>query len=127
MYLERHWRMVRHSVPALGFIWALAGTHIASAAAISSLAGETPIPLISQTVDEWRNLSPPLLSRCAIDGCALISGVLGEMNTLARTSASALETSMKWQSSSFSIAGSRSWSKLIVFTSTSINLRLPLN
>jgi hypothetical protein len=40
---------------------------------------------------------------------------------------SALETSMKWRSNSFSVAGSRVWSKLFVFTSTSINVRLPIN
>ena len=39
----------------------------------------------------------------------------------------ALETSMKWRSNSFSVAGSRNWSKLIVCTSTSINVRLPIN
>jgi hypothetical protein len=39
----------------------------------------------------------------------------------------ALESSMKWRSNSFSVAGSRNWSKLIVFTSTSINVRLPIN
>jgi hypothetical protein len=38
-----------------------------------------------------------------------------------------LETYMKWRSNSFSVAGSRNWSKLIVFTSTSINVRLPIN
>ncbi len=40
---------------------------------------------------------------------------------------SALEASMKWRSNSVNVAGSRNWSKLIVFTSTSINVRLPIN
>jgi hypothetical protein len=43
------------------------------------------------------------------------------------SSISALETAMKWRSSSFSIAGSRVWSKLIKFSSNGIYVRLPLN
>ena len=43
------------------------------------------------------------------------------------TGISGLETGMKWRSSSFSIAGSRVWSKLIIFGSNGINVRLPLN
>jgi hypothetical protein len=43
------------------------------------------------------------------------------------TGISALETGMKWRSSSFSIAGSRVWSKIIKFSTTGINIRLPLN
>ena len=42
-------------------------------------------------------------------------------------SISGLETGMKWRSSSFSIAGSRVWSKVIKFTSTGVALRVPLN
>jgi hypothetical protein len=40
---------------------------------------------------------------------------------------SRLETGMKWRANSFSIAGSRVWSKIIKFTSNGINLRVPLN
>jgi hypothetical protein len=40
---------------------------------------------------------------------------------------SRLETGMKWRANSFSIAGSRVWSKVIKFTSNGINLRVPLN
>jgi hypothetical protein len=46
---------------------------------------------------------------------------------LATQTVSALEASMKWRSNSINVAGSRNWSKLIVFTSTSINVRLPIN
>jgi hypothetical protein len=43
------------------------------------------------------------------------------------TGISALESGMKWRSSSFNIAGSRVWSTIIKFSSTGINIRLPLN
>jgi hypothetical protein len=40
---------------------------------------------------------------------------------------SRLETGMNWRSNAFSIAGSRAWSKIIKFSSTGVNVRLPLN
>ena len=40
---------------------------------------------------------------------------------------SRLESSMNWRSNAFSIAGSRVWSKIIKFSSTGVNVRLPLN
>lgn len=40
---------------------------------------------------------------------------------------SRLETGMNWRSNAFSIAGSRIWSKVIKFSSTGVNVRLPLN
>jgi len=40
---------------------------------------------------------------------------------------SRLETGMNWRSNAFSIAGSRVWSKVIKFSSTGVNVRLPLN
>jgi hypothetical protein len=40
---------------------------------------------------------------------------------------SRLESSMNWRSNAFSIAGSRVWSKVIKFSSTGVNVRLPLN
>lgn len=40
---------------------------------------------------------------------------------------SKLETGMNWRSNAFSIAGSRVWSKIIKFSSTGVNVRLPLN
>jgi hypothetical protein len=98
MNIRRNWVIVRHSVAAFSFALALAGTNVAGAAAVSSSVGDMPMPVASQAV-----------------------------NSLLRTSISALETSMKWRSNSLNIAGSREWSKLIVFTSTSINVRLPLN
>jgi hypothetical protein len=43
------------------------------------------------------------------------------------TGISGLATSMRWRSNSFSIAGSRIWSKVIKFTDTGVALRVPLN
>src|SRR5579863_3884910 len=40
---------------------------------------------------------------------------------------SRLEAGMNWRSNAFSIAGSRIWSKVIKFTSTGVNVRVPLN
>jgi hypothetical protein len=148
MCTERNWGIVRHGVAALTFTLALAGTNVAGATAVSALTGDTTIPLANQTVAARHNvrtldnsvvnergstarysanLRSPLLSLCRLERCALGSSVLEETNSLARTSISALEPSMKWRSNSFSIAGSRVWSKLIIFTSTSINVRLPIN
>jgi hypothetical protein len=99
MVIKRNPITVRHILAALTFILALAGTNIAGAAAAGSFAGDTPTLVASHTVDDSRP----------------------------RTSVSALATSTKWRSNSFSFAGSRDWSKLIVFTSTSINVRLPIH
>jgi hypothetical protein len=90
MKTTQNWGIARHGLAVLAFTLALAGTRVASAAAVSPLAAGTPIPVATQTV-------------------------------------SALEASMKWRSNSINVAGSRNWSKLIVFTSTSINVRLPIN
>jgi hypothetical protein len=38
-----------------------------------------------------------------------------------------LETGTNWRSNAFSIAGSRVWSKIIKFSSTGVNVRVPLN
>jgi hypothetical protein len=43
------------------------------------------------------------------------------------TGISGLATGMRWRSNSFSIAGSRIWSKVIKFTDTGVALRVPLN
>jgi hypothetical protein len=45
----------------------------------------------------------------------------------AGTVTTSLETRTTWRSNSFSIAGSRIWSKIVKFSSTGINVRLPLN
>jgi hypothetical protein len=43
------------------------------------------------------------------------------------SSAGTENVSMQWRPNSFSIAGSRVWSKVIKFTSTGIDVRVPLN
>jgi hypothetical protein len=45
----------------------------------------------------------------------------------AGTVVATLETGTSWRSNSFSIAGSRIWSKIIKFSSHGINVRVPLN
>jgi hypothetical protein len=105
MNTKRTSGLLRHSLAALTLALALAGTNIAGAAALSAAAADSPIPLAEQTVDAWHNVR-------TLDNSP---------------SMSVLETSTKWRSNSFNIAGSRDWSKLIVFTKTSINLRLPIN
>jgi hypothetical protein len=141
MSIKRNRGIVHRSVAALTFPLALAGTNIAGATGVGFLAAAMP-------VDAWHsgqtlirdvgyeqgsdvrysaNLRPPLFSSCSVDDCALAGSLSEQTNSVARTSVSALVTSMKWRSSSFSVAGSRVWSKLIVFTSTSINVRLPIN
>jgi hypothetical protein len=141
MYIKRNWGIVHHSVAALTFALALAGTNIAGATGVSFLAGAMPVDawhsgqaLTSGVVYEQgsdvrysANPRQPLFSSCSVDGCALAASVSEQTNSQARTSVSALVPSMQWRSSSFSVAGSRVWSKLIVFTSTSINVRLPIN
>lgn len=74
------------------------------------------------------------LAGANVAGAATASSLAGDTPTPQASQAvdvgqngRALETSMKWRSNSFSVAGSRNWSKLIVFTSTSINVRLPIN
>jgi hypothetical protein len=148
MYIKRNYGTMRRTLAALTFALALLGTNVAGATAFSSLAPEVPISLVSDPVDAGghggtldtgiifgrgsgarysANLSPPVFSVCGIKGCALASSALEETSTLARASISALENSVRLLPSSRNIAGSRAWSKLIVFTSTSINVRLPIN
>lgn len=45
----------------------------------------------------------------------------------AGTVTTSLRSRTTWRSNSFSIAGSRIWSKIIKFSSTGVNVRLPLN
>jgi len=46
---------------------------------------------------------------------------------LAGTGIAGLEGALIWRANSFSIAGSRVWSKIIKFSSSGINVRVPLN
>jgi hypothetical protein len=45
----------------------------------------------------------------------------------AGTVTTSLQNRTTWRSNAFSIAGSRIWSKIIKFSSTGVNVRLPLN
>jgi hypothetical protein len=59
----------------------------------------------------------------------LVSAMNGSLNPVefAGGDVGRLNTRMHWRSNSFSIAGSRAWSKIIKFSSTGINVRVPLN
>jgi hypothetical protein len=148
MHTRRNWGILGHSVAALSVTLALAANGIAGATGVSASAGDTAVLSASQIVNAWHNawmlsdgvgyphgsaagysasLSSLLFSARTVEWCAWSGSALGSTNSLARTNISALETSMKWRSNSFSIAGSRVWSKVIKFTSAGINVRLPLN
>ena len=104
MYITLNSGIVRHTLAALTFTLALAATHVAGATAPGSMASDTPIAVAGRSVDAGHSA-----------------------RTLDNRIISALQTSTKWRSNSFSIAGSRDWSRLFVLTSTSINVRLPIN
>jgi hypothetical protein len=148
MHTGRNWGFLGHFVAALTFTLALAATGIAGATGVSASASDTPISSASQIVNAWHNVwtlsdgvvykhgsaagysanvSSLLFSACKVEWCAWSGSALGGTNSLARTNISALETSMKWRSNSFSIAGPRVWSIVIKFSSGGINVRLPLN
>jgi hypothetical protein len=142
----RNRRIVPHGLAAVTFTLALAGSSVAGAIAASASAGDTPIHSASQILGAWRGIwtprdglfdkhasaagysanSPLIFSACKVESCAWSGFVLGSTNSLPRTTISRFETSIIWRSS-FSIAGSRAWSKVIEFSSSGINVRLPLN
>jgi hypothetical protein len=109
----RTWRIVRHCLGALAFSLALAG---------SSIAGALTVDASSYSA----NWSPFFFPTCQVKWCAWSASALGGTNTLVLTSISRFETPIKWQSS-FSIAGSRVWSKFINASRSGLNVRLPLN
>lgn len=140
MNIKRNWGIVRHSVAALTFTLTMVGANVAGATPFGPVAGYTPVPPVSQTMDAWRKnrsldnsvipglgSDPRYAAKLRPSLLLPVNGILETANSPARTSTSPLETSTKWSSNSRNIAGSRTWSKLIVFTSTSINLRVPLN
>ena len=133
---------------ALSFPLALAVSGIAGATGVSAPASAAPIASARQIVRAWHNvwmpsdgvvykhgggagysanLSSLLFSTRKVEWWAWSGSALGGTNSLARTNIFALETSLKWRSNSFSIAGSRVWSKVIKFSSSGINVRVPLN
>jgi hypothetical protein len=146
MRTGRNWGFARHGLAALSFTLALAGSSVAGAIAVSASAADTPIHPASQIVGAWHNIwtlrdgvfdkhasaagysanSPLLFSACRLEWCAWSASALGGTNSLPRTSISRFEPSIKW-GSSFSIAGSRVWSKVFEFSGSGINIRLPLN
>jgi hypothetical protein len=139
--------VVCHGLAALSLSWALGGSCVADALAVSASAQVTSIPSIGRFADAWHSirtlrdgvfdkrasafdysayLSPFHFSTCQADWCAASAATLGGIHGLALTDTARFEAPMRWQSS-FSIAGSRVWSKFVKFSRTGINVRLPLN
>jgi hypothetical protein len=143
----RNWEVARHGLAALAFTLVLADTGAAAATTARVSAADAPIHSASHIVDAWHNiltlrdgafdmhasaagylanLSPLLFSACEVEWCAWSASGLGGTDILARTGVSRFGTAIKWRSS-FSIAGSRVWSRVIDFSNNGIRVRLPLN
>jgi hypothetical protein len=147
MWTGRTWGIGRHGLAALAIPLAFGGSCFAGAITVGVSAKDAPFHAASQIVDAWHNiwtlrddvlgeyvrasgysanLSPFRFSTCKFEWCASSASAFGDTNSLARTGISMFETPIKWRSS-FSIAGSRVWSKVVKFSSNGINVRLPLN
>jgi hypothetical protein len=147
MSTGRNWGIGRQGLATLAITLVFAGSSFAGAITVGVSAKDAPIHVASQIVDAWHNiwtlrdgvfdqhargsgysasLSPFLISTCQVEWCSWSASASGGTDSLTRTGLSMFETPMKWRSS-FSIAGSRVWSKVIKFSSNGINVRLPLN
>jgi hypothetical protein len=147
MWTGRIWGIGRHGLATLATTLAFAGSSVAATITVGVSAKDAPIHAASQIVDAWHNtwtlrdgvfdvhgrgsgysanLFPFLLSTCKFEWCGWSASAAGDTNSLTRTGLSKFETPIEWRSS-FSIAGSRVWSKVIKFSSNGINVRLPLN
>jgi hypothetical protein len=148
MWTGRLWGIGRYGRAALAIIPALAGSSFAGTltAGVSTMNVNAPIHAATQIADVWHSiwtlhdgvfdqrarasgysasLSPFLFSTCKFEWCAWGASAFGG-TSLTRTESSKFETPLKWRSS-FSIAGSRVWSKVVKFSSNGIDVRLPLN
>jgi hypothetical protein len=90
--------------------------------ALFELATLTPAPSSSKPSDSPTEVSKILAADIAFVGDKNVTPVRFVGAAISR-----LATGMNWRSNAFSIAGSRVWSKIIRFSSTGINVRLPLN
>lgn len=107
------------------------GNNIASAVALALPSSPAAATLTSFALPTppLRNfiLSPADASGVLVADLVLVSTGDPTPVRVAGTSIPGLQGGLIWRSSSFSIAGSRVWSKLIKFTSRGINVRVPLN
>jgi hypothetical protein len=147
MWTGRLWGIGRHGLTALAITPAFAGSSFAGTLTAGVSAMDAPIHAASQIADVWHSiwtlrdgvfderarasgysasLSPFLFSTCKFEWCSWSASAFGDTDILTRTGIFKVETPLKWRSS-FSIAGSRVWSKVVKFSSNGINLRLPLN
>jgi hypothetical protein len=82
----------------------------------------TAAPTGSNAIDSPADVSEILATDIAFVSDRNVTPVRFVGRAIAR-----LETGMNWRSNAFSIAGSRVWSKIIKFSSTGVNVRVPLN
>lgn len=98
-------------------------TFVATATpALFEFATLTTVPSSASPIDEPADVSKVLATNIAFVGDRKVTPVRFVGAVISR-----LESGMNWRSNSFSIAGSRVWSKIIKFSSTGVNVRLPLN
>jgi hypothetical protein len=118
----------RQSKDCRGCAWH--GNNAGSAVALSSrlatanLASLTALPNPPETTFIVAKNDLPAVSLADI---VFVSGEDADAVRFAGASFTSLEGDLVWRSSSFSVAGSRIWSKLIKFSSSGINVRVPLN
>ena len=132
-YLDRHrfsaGKTRRRSNGCRNCTWR--GNNMANAVALALLSSPAAATLTSFAlpVPPQRNLvlSPADAPGVLIAGLVFVSTEDPMPVRVAGTSIPGLQGGLIWRSSSFSIAGSRVWSKLIQFTSCGINVRVPLN
>jgi hypothetical protein len=82
----------------------------------------TAAPSGSNAIDSPADVSEILATDVAFESDRNVTPVRFVGRVISR-----LETGMNWRSNAFSIAGSRVWSKIIKFTSTGVNVQVPLN
>jgi hypothetical protein len=82
----------------------------------------TAAPSGSNAIDSPADVSEILATDIAFESDRNVTPVRFVGRVITR-----LETGMNWRSNAFSIAGSRVWSKIIKFSSSGVNVRVPLN
>jgi hypothetical protein len=105
---------MRGGLAAMSLCLALAGNSIAGTLTLIASTETTSLQSIAK------------FAACQAEWCGGKAPAGGSSHSLALTNVARFETPIQWQSS-FSIAGSRVWSKFIKFSRTGINVRLPLN
>jgi hypothetical protein len=145
MRICRIGNLVCHALAALAFTGALAHSNTAAAANISTAAASIhstrPIevtatggPIVRDEFvkrqfndsDHQAVFTQPLTSACKAEGCLRRNDVASDTASPATNRTPKFQSPITWQSD-FIMAGSRAWTKVIKFTSSGINIRVPLN